>query len=152
MSDLVASVAGRPISTAQLERRIADLGRGPRGRHLPPAATGIRVWILREMVDEAILVEEARAAGIIGGSARTVTAGHVALLVELVTDGVVVGGTEAHDYFERNRDLFWRPATRTVRLAIRSSEAAVRTVNIDEVDPLRQSGGRRGARAEIWRP
>ena len=59
MSDAVASVAGRPISTAQLERRIADLARGFRGRHVPPAdsgATDIRVWILRELVDEAILV------------------------------------------------------------------------------------------------
>ena len=106
MSDTVASVAGRPISTAQLERRIAELARGPRGRHIPPAdtgATGIRAWILREMVDEAILLEEARAAGICGSSARTVTAGDVARLVELVTDGVVVGEAEVHDYFDRNR-------------------------------------------------
>jgi [acyl-carrier-protein] S-malonyltransferase len=139
LSDLVAVVAGRPISMAQLERRIAELARSPRGRHIAPAntgASGIRVWILREMVDDAILVEEARAAGIIGRSARTVTTGDVARLVEFVTDGVVVGDAEVRDYFERNRDLFRRPATRTVRLATCSSGAAVRTIDLDEVAPL----------------
>ena len=139
MSDLVASVAGRPISTAQLDRRIAKLARGPRGRHIPPFgadATAYRIWILREMVDEAILVEEARSAGIIGSSARTVAAGDVARLVELVTDGVVVGEAEVQDYFERNRDLFRRPATRTVRLVTCSSEAAARSVDLDVVAPL----------------
>ena len=144
MSDAVASVAGRPISTAQLDRRIAELAAGPRGRHIPPAATDaahIRAWILHEMVDEAILVEEARAAGIVGSSARTVTAGDVARLVERVTEGVVVGDAEVHDYFERNRDLFRRPASRTVRLTTRSSEAAVRTVDLDEVAPLTMRRG-----------
>ena len=144
MSDTVASVAGRPISTAQLERRIAKLARGPRGRHIPPAdtgATGIRAWILREMVDEAILLEEGRGAGIIGSSARTVTPGDVARLVELVTAGVVVGEDEVRGYFERNRDLFRRPATRTVRLATCSSEAAVRAVDLDEVAPLTMRRG-----------
>lgn len=144
MSDLVALVAGRPISTAQLERRIAELARGPRGRHMPPADTGandIRAWILREMVDEAILAEEARAAGIVASSVRTVTAGDVACLVGLVTDGVVVDEAEVHDYFERNRDLFRRPATRTVRLATCSSEAAVRAVDVDEVTPLTMRRG-----------
>ncbi len=144
MSDTVASVAGRPISTAQLDRRIAKLARGPRGRHIPPAntgATGIRAWILREMVDEAILLEEARGAGVSGSSAKTLTAGDVARLVELVTDGVVVGEAEVRGYFERNHDLFRRPATRTVRLATCSSEAAVRAVDLLEVAPLTMRRG-----------
>lgn len=139
MSATVASVAGRPISTAHLERRIAEVARGPRGRHISPtdsAASGIRAWILRELVDEAILLEEARAAGIVRRRSGTMTAAEVARLVELVTTGVVVAEAEVHDYFERNRDLFRRPATRTVRLATRSSEAAARSVDLDHVAPL----------------
>ena len=104
----------------------------------PPtsAASGIRAWILRELVDEAILLEEARAAGIVGSRAGTMTAAEVARLVELVTTGVVVAEAEVHDYFERNRDLFRRPATRTVRLATSSSEAAARSVDLDALGPL----------------
>jgi hypothetical protein len=139
LTDAVASVAGRPISAAQLERRLAEVARGPRGRHISPsdgAATGIRAWILRELVDEAILLGEARAAGIIGSRSRTVTAGEVALLVELVTTGVVVAEVEAVDYYERNPDLFRRPATRTVRLVTSSGETTATTADLDAVPAL----------------
>jgi [acyl-carrier-protein] S-malonyltransferase len=139
MSDILATVAGKPISTSQLERRMAEIARGPRGRHVPPAgsgANGIRTWILRELVDEAILVEEARAAGIVGSSAETVTAGDVALLVRLVSDRVVVKMSDVRDYFERNRDLFRRPAARTVRLATGPSAADVGALDLGTVAPM----------------
>ena len=139
MSDVLATVAGRPISTAQFERRMAELARGPRGRHIPPAGSGdsgIHGWILRELVDERILVEEARVAGIVAGTADTVTAGDVARLVALVTDGVVVSEAEVRDYFERNRDRYRRPATRTVRIATGSSEASIATVDLETVAPM----------------
>ena len=139
MSDVLATVAGKPISASHLERRIAEMARGPRGRHIPPAgsgAHGIRTWILRELVDEAIIVEEARAAGIVGSSAETVTAGDVALLVRLVTDRVVVSMSDVRDYFERNCDRFRRPATRTVRLATGRTEAEVGTVDLGTVAPM----------------
>ena len=144
MSDAVASVAGRPISAAQLDRRMAEVARGPRGRHVAPTdlgSDGIRAWILRELVDEAILLEEARAAGLVESSAASMSAAEVAMLVELVTNGVVVTETEALDYFERNLDLFTRPATRIVRLATRSSEAAARSVDLDAVPPLTMRRG-----------
>jgi [acyl-carrier-protein] S-malonyltransferase len=144
MSDAVASVAGRPISAAQLELRLAEVARGPRGRHISPAesaANGIRAWILRELVDEAILLEEARAAGIVGSRSWTMTGGDVALLVELVTAGIVVAEAEVRNYFERNPDLFRRPATRTVRLVTCSSEAAAASADLEAVAPLTMRRG-----------
>ena len=144
MNETVADVAGRPISTAQLERRLAEVARGPRGRHISPtesAANGIRAWILRELVDEAILLEEARAAGIVGSPSGTMTAGDVALLVELVTSGIVVAEADVRDYFERNPDLFRRPATRTVRLVTCSSEAAAASADLEAVAPLAMRRG-----------
>ena len=144
MSDPVASVAGRPISMAQLDRRIAEVARGPRGRHVSPTdtdATGIRSWILRELVDEAILLGEARAAGIVGRRSRTVTAAEVALLVERVTSGIVVPEADVWDYFDRNPDLFRRPATRTVRLVTCSSEAAAASADLRAAAPLTMRRG-----------
>jgi [acyl-carrier-protein] S-malonyltransferase len=144
VSDAVASVAGRPISMAQLERRIAEVARGPRGRHVSPtdsAAASIRAWILRELVDEAILVEEARAAGIVGSRSRTVTPAEVALLVDRVTSAIVVAEADIRDYFERNPDLFRRPATRTVRLVTCPSEAAAASAELDAVTPMKMRRG-----------
>jgi [acyl-carrier-protein] S-malonyltransferase len=144
LSDTVADVAGSPISTAQLERRLAEVARGPRGRHISPTeseAGGIRAWILRELVDEAILLEEARAAGIVGAHSGTMTAGDVALLVELVTSGIVVTEAEVRNYFDRNPDLFRRPATRTVRLVTCSSEAAATSADLEAVAPLTMRRG-----------
>lgn len=144
MSDTVADVAGRPISTAQLERRLAEVARGPRGRHISPTeseGSGTRAWLLRELVDEAILLEEARAAGIVGSRSRSLTGGDVALLVELVTVGIDVPVAEARRYFERNPDLFRRPATRTVRLVTCSSEAAATSADLEAVAPLTMRRG-----------
>jgi hypothetical protein len=139
LSDTVAEVAGRPISMAQLERRLAEAARGPRGRHISPAepaASGTRAWILRQLVDEAILLEEARTAGIVGSRSETLTTGDVARLVELVTVEVHVPEAEARNYFERNLDLFTRPAARTVRLVTCSSEAAAASADLEAVVPL----------------
>jgi [acyl-carrier-protein] S-malonyltransferase len=144
LSDTVAHVAGRPISTAQLERRLIEVARGPRGRHISPAesaANGIRAWILRELVDETILLEEARAAGIVGSRSGTMTVGDVALLVELVTTGIVVTEGEVRNYFERNPDLFRRPATRTVRLVTCSSEETAASADLEGVVPLTMGRG-----------
>jgi [acyl-carrier-protein] S-malonyltransferase len=105
------------------------------------ATSGIRAWILRELVDEAILFEEARAAGIVGSRSGTMTAGDVALLVELVTTGIVVAEAEVRSYFERNPDLFRRPATRTVRLVTCSSEAAAASADLEAVAPLTMRRG-----------
>ena len=75
---VVAMVGGRPITIARLDRRMADVRRGPRGRHLPPDGgqdRGVRRWVVQELVTEAILVHEAEAAGIIAASAGQ-TRGH----------------------------------------------------------------------------
>ncbi len=72
---VVAVVGGRPISLASLDRRMADVRRGPRGRHLPPdggqVSIGVRRWVVQELVTEAIMVHEAEAAGIIAPSFGT---------------------------------------------------------------------------------
>ena len=75
----VATVAGRPISLERLDERVADVRRGPRGRHLPPpgAVEDVRLqrWVVQELVTEEILVHEARVAGIIAASGTDADAG-----------------------------------------------------------------------------
>jgi parvulin-like peptidyl-prolyl isomerase len=120
----VATVAGRPISTARLEERAAEVRRGPRGRHIPPGPVGewgpewlgMRRWIVQEVVTEEVLAHEARLAGV---------ADRVGL-VERVTRGVTVAEEEVRAYYERNADLYRRPESRRVRHIVRPDEAAAR--------------------------
>jgi len=64
----VATVAGRPISVECLEERVAEIRRMPRGRHLPPDGAvdplGLRRWIVQDLVTEALILHEARSAGV----------------------------------------------------------------------------------------
>ena len=123
---VVALVGGRPISLARLDRRMSDIRRGPRGRHLPPdggqVSIGVRRWVVQELVTEAVLVHEAEAAGVIGPSPDTdpgadgrLTASAVARLVETVTAGVTVSPRDVRGYYVRNRDRFRRREARRVR-------------------------------------
>jgi len=123
---IVAVVGGRPISLASLDRRTADVRRGPRGRHLPPeggqVSIGIRRWIVQELVTEAVMVHEAEAAGIIApsrapdtGTDGRLTAAAVGRLVETVTSDVTVTRREVRSYYVRNHDRFRRRAVRRVR-------------------------------------
>jgi hypothetical protein len=124
----VATVAGRPITSARLEARIAELRRGPRGRHMPPdgrEAAGLRRWIAQELVNEEVLAHEARAAGIaeLTGSGR-LPQNDIARLVGRVTENVTIAEADARAYYDRNRDLYRRPEARRVSQVLLDDEAA----------------------------
>jgi [acyl-carrier-protein] S-malonyltransferase len=115
--DLVATVAGEPISSERVDRRLAELRRGPRARHIPPDGGGgspdVRRWVVQQLVMEAVLAHEARAAGI----------ADVASLVAHVTAEVAVSELDTHAYYDRNPDLYHHAAARTVRHVLVSDEA-----------------------------
>jgi hypothetical protein len=124
----LATVAGRPISAARLDERLAKLRHAPRGRHLPPDGDGqgasIRRWLARELVTEAILRHEAQAAGLGNPDDSAVTA-----LFERVTADVTVPESEARAYYARNRDLYRVAESRRVRhILVKSALMARRVV------------------------
>jgi hypothetical protein len=106
--------------------------KGPRGQHLPPATgvqpIGILRWMVRELVTEAVLIHEARAAGLIGTLTGRTAADAVAALVELVTASVAVDEHEIRAYYDRNRDRYHRPEARRVRHVLLADEASARRV------------------------
>ena len=143
----VATVAGRPIPVSRLEERIAELRRGPRGRHLPPdgahGSINVRRWVVRELVIEEVLAHEAMAAGLIGpvaapGSDSSAASDRgdagigplpppvVSSLVERVTASVTVPDGEVRAYYERNRDLYRRPEMRRIRHVLLGDQASAR--------------------------
>lgn len=122
---------------------MAEVRRGPRGRHLPPEggseSVRIRRWIVQELVTEEVLVHEARAAGIIGSEAGTdhdqrratspaLSASAVTSLVERVTASVTVARRDVRAYYERNRDLYRRREARRVRHILLPDEASAQWV------------------------
>ena len=114
--DVVATVAGHAISVAHLDTRLAEMRRGPRARHIPPDGVGgsetVRRWVVQELVTEAVVAHELRAAGIadLSESGR-LSATDVVRLVTRVTADVAVPEAEVRAYYERNQDLYQRPAT-----------------------------------------
>jgi [acyl-carrier-protein] S-malonyltransferase len=122
----VATVAGEPIPVSRLEDRLAELRRGPLGRHVPPDASGenerLRRWVVQELVVQAALAHEARQAGLVAEPDST---GALDLPVEVVqalfnrvTAEVVVPDHELRAYHARNGDRYHRPESRWVRYAI----------------------------------
>ncbi len=135
----VAVVGGRPIPISRVEARMAEMRRGPRGRHVPPeggfGSVGLRRWIVQELVTEDVLIQEARAAGLIASASYAhdapvpaLSRAAVARLVENVTSSVTVTGNATRDYYERNRDLYRRREARRVRHILLSDEASSRVV------------------------
>lgn len=98
----VATVAGKPIPVRCLEERIAEMRRGPRGRHMPPSGGPgygpLCRWVVRELVTEAVLSHEIRA--------RAFT--ELSQLVRAVTQDVAVADDEVRSYYDRNPDLYRR--------------------------------------------
>jgi hypothetical protein len=123
-------VGGRPIEFSHLEQRIAEVRRGPRGRHLPPEggseSTDLRRWIVQELVTEAVLGHEARAAGIVEIDGSPGSA--VAQLAERVTASVSVPRRDVRAYYVRNRDRYSRREGRRVRHILLSDEWSARKV------------------------
>jgi [acyl-carrier-protein] S-malonyltransferase len=119
----VATVGGQPIPVARLDARLAEVRRGPRGRHLPPdggsASVNVRQWIVQELVTEEILAQETATSSTYGESdGATVpwpSRAAVARLVDRVTGSVAVPESEVRGYYERNPDLYSRPEVRRVR-------------------------------------
>ena len=133
-SGVVATVGGEAITVDRLDRRLAEMRRGPRARHMPPDAAlqgsmGLRRWVVQELVTEAVLAHEARAAGIadVTGHTRLATL-QIASLVARVTDAVTVDDSEVRSYYERNQDLYQRPERRRVRHFLVADEDAARAL------------------------
>lgn len=138
----VATVGGAPISIGRLEQRVVEIRRGPRGRHLPPgdwqATRSFERWIVQDLIREAVLVHEARTAGIIEPSTTVVDGPSeatmlpqpaMAELIDHVVRGVTVPPDDIRAYYERNLDRYRRPASRGVRHVLLPDEAsAVRMI------------------------
>lgn len=110
---MVATVAGREISTEHVDERLAEMRRGPRARHIPPDGVGgsetVRRWVVQELVTEAVLAHEARAAGIADeAEPGRLSPADVASLVVRVTAGVTVPESDIGAYYDRNQDLYQR--------------------------------------------
>jgi hypothetical protein len=124
----VAVVAGRSIDVAALGQRMAEVRRGPRGRHMPPESAGPEStragrWLVQELVTEAVLEHEVRAAGLGRMSPATLVA-----LVERVTAGVTVAAEDPRAYYDRNPDLYAHPEVRLVRHAVVAEQGAAEAI------------------------
>ena len=136
----VATVGGRPILLSSLEDRLAEWRRGPRGRVVAPGdesgSTDLRRWVVQELVAEAVLAHEARAARLDGGSEAAPAASasaspspdDVARLVEETTASVAVSTRDVRSYYVRNRDRYRRAETRLVRHILVADKASARDV------------------------
>jgi hypothetical protein len=140
---VVATVGGRPVSIERLEERVAEVRRGPRGRHLPPGGGSesirLRRWIVQELVTEDVLVLEARVAGIIGPDARVghdapeatpekLSTAAAAMLIDRVTASITVPERDVRAYYERNRDRYRRREARRIRHLVLADEPSARQV------------------------
>jgi hypothetical protein len=131
----IATVAGRPIRLADLERRADELRRGPRGKHIPPhggSSPEIRRWIVRELVTDAVLAHEARAGGLLP-AVDPATAGDgrlspavIGLLVDRVTTGVTADEAVVRSFYERNQDRYRQPEARRIRHVVCHDVGAAR--------------------------
>jgi len=139
---VVATVGGRPVSIERLEERVAEVRRGPRGRHLPPGGGSesirLRRWIVQELVTEDVLVLEARAAGILGpdgmgqesadATREKLSTAAVAMLVDRVTASITVPERDVRAYYERNRDRYRRREARRIRHIVLADEPSASQV------------------------
>jgi [acyl-carrier-protein] S-malonyltransferase len=129
---IVATVGGRPIPVSRLETRLAEVRRGPRGRHMPPdsatPSVTLRRWIVQELVTEEVLHVEARRAGVEDDSSPRTSLTAITRLVDLVTGAVTVPEGEIRAYYERNPDLYRRSEVRGVRHILLADAAAAHGV------------------------
>jgi hypothetical protein len=146
----VATVAGMPIQLAWVEDRLAQLRRGRLGRQLPPDGAGeaqrLRRWVVQELVTRAVLVHEARHAGLLpeapigeqrhAGRCPELPPEVARVLFDTVTAQVAVPVAEVREYYQRNMDLYRRPETRTIRYRISDTDDAARAPFVQtDVEP-----------------
>ena len=133
----IATVAGRPIRRADLQRRAEEIRCGPRGKHVPPSGGSspeIERWIVRELVTDAVLAQEAWAAGLLaadadadlGTSDGRLSPTVMAALVDRVSTGVTVDERAIRSFYDRNQDRYRRPEARRIRLVVRPDAEAAR--------------------------
>jgi [acyl-carrier-protein] S-malonyltransferase len=157
----VASVAGRRIERSRLEERLRRFRAGPAGRHLASDAhTGdlltLRRWLLQDLVTEAVLAHEARAAGLAvddgaASGAPTVDATVIRALFEAVTADVRVGEHELRAYYARNLDRYRTLEGRRTWHWVVDTEATARRVR-DQIAAGTMPGvDPRGSQLEVHR-
>ena len=128
---MLAVVAGAPITSEDVARRLGAIRRGALAPRLPASGPedrrGTR-WVLRLLIAEAIVlhhaglvrrlpVPEAGRSSVNGldlGSASDLSSA-AERIFEQVTSGVVVPEDELLDYYLRNRDLYHLPERRLIR-------------------------------------
>jgi len=112
---------------------MAAMRNGPLARQAAPAGPDepglLGRLAARQLVTDEILVAEAEAAGLVAPSARDRTADVVAFttliasLVERVTAGATVPEVDVFAFYERNRDRYEIPESRTIRHILVVDEA-----------------------------
>jgi [acyl-carrier-protein] S-malonyltransferase len=134
----IATVAGQAIPVAWLDERLAELRRGPLGRHLPPDGAGeaerLRRWVAQEVMRRMVLIHEAHRARLLdepaddGDQLPSLQPDVARALFDRVTADINVDEPALRGYYERNPDLYHQPESRRVSYAIADSEAAARAV------------------------
>ena len=121
----VATVAGRAITVAHVRARVTAI-RETAAARLPatgsPEARRLDRWVARLLVNEAVVLHEARARGM-----EPDDPAHAArLLFAAVTDSVTVSEAQVRAYHATNPDRYRRPASCRVRHILVASEDTAR--------------------------
>ncbi|MBV9022886.1 MAG: peptidyl-prolyl cis-trans isomerase [Streptomycetaceae bacterium] len=128
----VARVGDRVITTDELERRLAEIRRGPYGPRLPedhtPAGTRLRRWVAQLLASEALVRHEAPDDQLPLDQA-------VHKLFVQVTADVTVSRSELRRYYAANLDLWTLPERRTLRHAVRATRAEAAALRTEELGP-----------------
>jgi [acyl-carrier-protein] S-malonyltransferase len=128
----VARVGDRVITTEELERRLAEIRRGPYGPRLPedhtPAGIRLRRWVAQLLASEALVRHEAP------GNQLPLDQAARALFVHVTAD-VTVSPSELRRYYAANPDLWTLPERRTLRQAVRPTRAEAAALHTEELGP-----------------
>jgi [acyl-carrier-protein] S-malonyltransferase len=129
----VARVGDHVITTEELERRLAEIRRGPYGPRLPedhtPAGIRLRRWVAQLLASEALIHHEAP-------DGRLPLDQAVRVLFVHVTADVMVSPSELRRYYAANLDLWTLPERRTLRQAVRATRAEAAALRTEELGPF----------------
>lgn len=133
-AEVVATVDGRPVTAHHVARRLATIRAGAPDGALPaahsPEDRRLRRWVVQILVDELLVEQEARRAGIriAHRPGEPLDDATVAAVFERVTAGVAVADAEVARYYAANRRRYRTPETRTVHQAVVGDAATARRV------------------------